>query len=139
MAAQVPNDTLIVSIERNPDSAEIAHTVHKHAGVGDRIKILIGSAENVIPQLRQYHNVDSFDFIYIDHYGQHYLRDFKLLEQYGFIKSGTMIVADNVIAPGAPDYMHYLHNNPNYRTKTYESTVEYMEDMRDGVEVTIRN
>ncbi len=139
MAAQVPNDTLIVSIEQNPDSAKIAHTVHQHAGVEDRIKILVGSSENVIPQLHKYYPVHSFDFIFIDHGGPSYLPDFKLLEQLGLISSGTMIVADNVIYPGAPDYMHYIHNNPNYRTKTYESMIGYSNDIRDAVEVTVRN
>jgi catechol O-methyltransferase len=61
-----------------------------------------------------------------------------MLEAVGLIKSGTMIVADNVITPGAPDYLNYIQNNPNYKTKTYESTIEYREDVRDGVEITIR-
>ncbi len=139
MAAQVPDDTLIISIERDSDSADIAHAIHKHASVGNRIQILVGSTGSVIPQLHRYCSVQSFDFIFIDHNGSHYLRDFKLLEELGFIKSGTMIVADNVITPGAPDYMHYLHNNPNYKTKTYESNIEYSNDIRDAVAVSVRN
>ncbi len=138
MASQLPHDTLIITIEQNPQSAEIAHNIHKHAGVENRINILIGSTEKVIPQLSKQYHIDSFDLIFIDHSGHAYLRDFMLLEQYGLIKSGTMIVADNVITPGAPDYLNYIQNNPNYKTKTYESTIEYREDVRDGVEITIR-
>jgi len=138
MAAQLPNDTLIVSIEKDSKSAEIAHTIHQHAGVENRINIIIGSTENVIPRLSQQFRIHSFDFIFIDHYGEAYLRDFMLLEQLGLIRSGTMIVADNVIFPGAPDYLNYIKNNPNYTTKTYESTLEYNEHRRDGVEVSIR-
>jgi catechol O-methyltransferase len=136
MAAQLPNDSLIISIERDSKSAEIAHTIHEHAGVSNRIKIIVDSTENVIPRLNQQYHFHSFDFIFIDHYGEAYLRDFMLLEQYGLIRSGTMIVADNVIYPGAPNYLNYIKNNPNYITKTYESTLEYHEDVRDGVEVS---
>jgi len=139
MASQVPNDVLIISIERNPDSAEIAHTIHKHAGVANRIKIVIDSTGHAIPRLSQKYHIRSFDFIFIDHHGAHYLRDFMLLEQFGLIRSGTMIVADNVITPGAPDYLNYIRNNRNYKSKTYESTLEYRDDVPDGVEISIRN
>ncbi|UJR22143.1 hypothetical protein I4U23_025207 [Adineta vaga] len=139
MAAQVPNDATIICVDINPETTEIARAIHKHAGVENRIQIIVGSSEHVIPQLRKKLHIDSFDLIFIDHYGQHYLRDFKLLEEYGLIRSGTMIVADNVIAPGAPDYLKYLQNNRNYKTKTYESVVEYTNDMVDGVEISVRN
>jgi catechol O-methyltransferase len=139
MASQVPNDVLIISIEINPDSAEIAHTIHKHAGVANRIKIVVGSTDNIIPHLTKHYHIDSFDFIFIDHNGAHYLRDLMLLEKFGSIKSGTMIVADNVITPGAPDYLNYVRNNLNYKSKTYESTLEYRDDIPDGVEISIRN
>ncbi|CAF1379220.1 unnamed protein product [Rotaria sordida] len=138
MAGQLPNDASIISIDINSQTAEIAHTIHKHAGVENRIKIIIGSSENIIPQLNKIYHIDSFDFIFIDHDGSLYLPDFMLLEQYGLIKSGTMIVADNVIYPGAPNYLNYIRNNPNYITKMYESTIEYREDIRDGVEVSVR-
>ena len=138
MAGQLPNDSLIISIECNPQSAQIAQTIHKHAGVENRIKIIVNSTEIVIPQLSRQFRIDAFYFIFIDHYGEFYLRDFKLLEQYGLIKSGTMIVADNVIYPGAPDYLNYIRNNSNYTTETYEATIEYREDIRDGVEVSIK-
>ncbi|CAF3165455.1 unnamed protein product [Rotaria sp. Silwood2] len=138
MAAQLPNDALIISIEINPESAKIAHTIHKHAGVENRIKIIVDSTENVIPHLNKTFHINTFDLIFIDHDGAAYLPDFMLLEQYNLIKSGTMIVADNVIYPGAPKYLKYIRNNPNYTTRMYESTIEYREDIRDGVEVSVR-
>ena len=139
MAAQLPNDAAIICVDINPETTEIARTIHKHAGVDDRIRIIVDSSEHVIPQLTKKLRINSFDFIFIDHYGSHYLRDFKLLEEHGLIQSGTMIVADNVIAPGAPDYLRYVRNNQNYTTKTHESLVEYTNDMVDGVEITVRS
>lgn len=138
IVAQLPEDALFITIDADPQSVEIARSIHEYAGVADRIKTLIGSTDKVIPRLNQEFNVESFDLIFIDHYENAFLPDLKMLEELGLIKSGTMIVADNVITPGAPDYLEYIRNNPNYTTTLYEENMEYSEDMRDGVEVSIR-
>ncbi len=61
-----------------------------------------------------------------------------MLEEVGLIKSGTMIVADNIINPGAPDYLEYVQNNPNYTTEMHEAMLEYKENTRDAVAISIR-
>jgi catechol O-methyltransferase len=76
--------------------------------------------------------------IFIDHWKDEYLPDFKLLEQHGLIKKGTVIVADNCIFPGCPDYLEYVRGNKNYKTTLHESFLEYTNDMKDGVEVSTR-
>lgn len=138
MASQLPEDTLIVTIEANSQSAATARRVHEHAGVANRIHIVLDQTDRAIPRLSKQFNVDSFDFIFIDHHKEVYLRDFQLLEKVGLIKRGTMIVADNIIYPGAPDYAHYVRNNPHYTSTFHESTLEYDNDIRDGVEISIR-
>ena len=136
--SHLADDALLVTIEADSQSAAVARSIHQHAGVVDRIKIINDYTENVIPHLSKDFKVDSFDFIFIDHFKDVYLRDLKMLEEVGLIKSGTMIVADNVIYPGAPDYLEYIRNNPNYSTKMYEEMIEYRDDVRDGVEISIR-
>jgi len=61
-----------------------------------------------------------------------------MLENLGLIKSGTMIVADNVIYPGAPDYLDYIRNNPKYQTQTHDAKLEYRDNIYDGIEISIR-
>jgi catechol O-methyltransferase len=129
---------LIVSIEINPQSAEIAHAIHQHAGVGSRIHIIVDPSDKAIPRLRDQFKVDAFDFIFIDHFKDLYLSDLKLLEQEHLIKKGTTVVADNVICPGAPDYLAYVRNNPQYSSTFHEGTIEYRDDVPDGIEVSIR-
>ena len=138
MAAQTSNDALIVSIDSDPESAKIARSIHEHAGVANRIQIVIDESQKVIPRLRELFNIDSFDLIFIDHEGDAYLPDLKLLEEKGLIKSGTMIVADNAITPGAPDYLKYIRNSPNYTSQLYESKLQYSNTVPDGVEVSVR-
>ena len=138
IVAQLPKDAVFITIEADIQSASIARSIHEYAGVADRIKVVNGYTDNVIPRLREDFNVESFDLIFIDHYDEVYLRDLKILEGLDLIKSGTMIVADNVITPGAPDYLEYVRNNRNYTSTLYEENIEYSEDVRDGVEVSIR-
>ncbi|CAF1332789.1 unnamed protein product [Adineta steineri] len=138
MISLLPKDALLISIDSNTESAEIARSIFEYAGVTDRIKTIVDDTNNVIPHLNKDFNVDSFDLIFIDHFKDVYLRDFKILEDVGLIKSGTMIVADNVICPGAPDYLEYVQNNPNYSTTLRESTLEYNDNLRDAVAISIR-
>ena len=138
IVSQLSDDALFITIEADSKSAEIARSIHEYAGVVDRIKIINGYTEKVIPNLSKDFHVNSFDLIFIDHYEEGYLRDFKMLEDVGLIKSGTVIVADNVITPGTPDYLEYVRNNPNYTTKTHEATLQYRDDTPDGVEISIK-
>ncbi|CAF1389589.1 unnamed protein product [Didymodactylos carnosus] len=136
--SQLPRDALFISVEADPATAYIAQQILEHAGVIDRVIIVPGLSDYVIPQIRNYYNISSFDFIFIDHSKESYLRDLRLLEHTNLISTGSMIVADNVIFPGVPDYLQYVRNNPNYKSKLYESFVEYSTDIRDGVEVSVR-
>jgi catechol O-methyltransferase len=138
MAAQTPENVLIVTIEANPESAKIAQRIHEHAGVAHRIRIVIDRSDKAIPRLSKLFHIDSFDLIFIDHYQNAYLPDLKLLEQVGLINRGTVIVADNVITPGAPDYLKYIRNSPNYTSQLHMSKLEYSNDIPDGVEVSVR-
>lgn len=67
-----------------------------------------------------------------------YLRGLEMLEELGLIKSSTIIVADNIITPGAPGYLEYVRNNPNYTSTLREENIEYSEDVRDGIEISVR-
>lgn len=53
-------------------------------------------------------NHGQFDFVMMDHVKEIYLDDFKLMEKLGAIRQGTTVFADNVIFPGAPDYLQHM-------------------------------
>jgi catechol O-methyltransferase len=86
---QLTTDAKFVTIEINPEFAKIARLILEHAGVADRVTMLEGSTYVMIPQLKKTVNIDSFDFIFVDHWKAAYLRDFQLLYQtnLGFGKS----------------------------------------------------
>jgi len=134
----LPEGGKLISVEKNPAQIPLASKVIAHAGLEGKVQILEGGADEVIPTIKEKTGIQSFDLIFIDHVKDRYLGDFKLLESAGLVAKGTVIVADNVIYPGAPDYLEYIRNNPHYDSVFTEAKLEYKQDQRDGVEVSTR-
>uniref|UniRef100_A0A8C4YS94 Catechol O-methyltransferase n=1 Tax=Gopherus evgoodei TaxID=1825980 RepID=A0A8C4YS94_9SAUR len=101
----------LLTIEFNPDFAAIARQMIEFAGVQDKVKIVEGSSETIIPQLKKKHEVDTLDFVFLDHWKDRYLPDTILLLDHGLLRKGSVILADNVIFPGAPEFIKYIRNN----------------------------
>jgi predicted O-methyltransferase YrrM len=52
--------------------------------------------------------------ILLDHAKELYLLDYGLLEKYGVIRKGAILIADNIIFPGAPNYLAHFKQNKQY-------------------------
>ena len=61
----------------------------------------------------------------IDHAKDLYVSDFKLLEEYGAIKKGTLVLGDNIIYPGPKGYLEHFKERNDYDSTLYHSFVEY--------------
>jgi len=70
------SQAVVHTIEPNNLVADIAHKIHQHAGLADRIVIHIGVLQTLTDFVR---NHGKFDFIFIDHVKNLYLPDFKQL------------------------------------------------------------
>ena len=46
------------------------------------------------------------------------------------------MVADNVIVPGAPDYLAYVRAASHYSTRFVPGFIEYQHAIKDGIEVS---
>ncbi|XP_069476087.1 catechol O-methyltransferase-like [Ambystoma mexicanum] len=115
----------LLTIETNPRHAAIAQQMINFAGVQDKVKVLQGSSQAIIPKLKKEHKVDSLDFVFIDHFKTAYVPDTKLLEECGLLKAGSVLLADNVITPGAPDFLEYVRTSGRYDCTNFPSHVEY--------------
>ena len=69
------------------------------------MSIQIGTVEKCEQFVRE---TGPFDMILIDHDKAAYLSDFKLLDKFGAIQKGTLVIGDNIVFPGAPDYLKYF-------------------------------
>ena len=65
-----------------------------------------------------------------------YLSDLRALEAAGLVRPGTVLVADNVIFPGAPDYLAYVRQSPHYTSRFVPGKLEYQTAIEDGVEIS---
>lgn len=133
----LPTGAKFYTIEANPKFAAIARQMIEFAGLDQVCTIIEGTSTETLPKLRDIiDGLKTVDLFFIDHVKSAYLADMKTIEQLGYLTSGSVVVADNVIFPGAPDYLVHVRANPNYQSTFNASTVEYSE-IPDGVEVTI--
>lgn len=110
----------IHTIEPNEHFASVAHRIHQHAGVADRIIIHLGTVQTQESFITQH---GRFDMIFIDHLKQLYLQDFKELQRMQAVRKGTVVVGDNIIFPGSPDYLQHFQNNESFDSVLYHSYV----------------
>ncbi|KAJ6114620.1 hypothetical protein N7486_000398 [Penicillium sp. IBT 16267x] len=88
-----------IGIEKNPEMGAIASQLVDLAGLRDIVEILVGSSDEVLQEL----------FIFLDHWQHLYLPDLWILEQMDVLKPDvSVVIADNVIFPGAPRYRKWV-------------------------------
>ncbi len=115
-ARVMPADAHLVSIEFSPANAEIAHRIWEHAGVADRVTVVVGTLGDggkTIARLEAEHGfaAGSLDFVFVDHDKAAYLPDLERILERGWLHTGSLVVADNVKIPGAPKYHAYMKAN----------------------------
>jgi len=129
------DDIKVVTIEIDKSNGDIAKGNIKDAELLNRIELITGDALEVIPKLGY-----KFDLLFLDAAKDQYLQYLKLSEEANIIKNDAIIIADNVgISKNEMiDYLEYVRNSGNYKSKTIETTLEYSKDVRDAIEVSIR-
>lgn len=58
------------------------------------------------------------------------------LQDCGLLRKGTVLLADNVICPGVPDYLQYVRNSLSYKSCYFKSHLEYTK-AEDGLEKSV--
>jgi catechol O-methyltransferase len=139
-ARVMPDDGRLYSIEFNAANAEIARRILDHAGVGDRVTVLVGTlgdGGHTISALEQEHGFDpgSLDFVFIDHAKEQYLPDLERILARRWLRAGAVVVADNIKNPGVPGYRAYMREREGreWRTTEHEAHVEYQTLIKDIV------
>jgi catechol O-methyltransferase len=99
-----------LSIEKNPEVAAVANQLVDLAGLRDIVRILVGASDEVLLELvRDRKEIAEVEMIFIDHWQRLYRPDLWLLEELDVLVPGTsVLVADNVIMPGAPEYLEWV-------------------------------
>ena len=130
----------LVSIEFNAANAAIARRIWDHAGVGERLTVVIGTLGDggaTAARLESEHNVakGSVDLVFIDHDKNAYLSDLQLIVERGWLHVGSVAVADNVKFPGAPKYRAHMNaaEGRQWRSIEHSTHAEYQTLLKDIV------
>ncbi|TKC45399.1 catechol O-methyltransferase isoform X2 [Monodon monoceros] len=126
----------LLTIELNPDYAAITQQMVDFAGLQDRVTVVVGASEDIIPQLKKKYDVDTVDMVFLDHWKDRYLPDMLLLEECGLLRKGTVLLADNVICPGTPEFLEYVRGNSRFECTHFSSLLEYSQVV-DGLEKVV--
>uniref|UniRef100_A0A8C6NKU1 catechol O-methyltransferase n=1 Tax=Nothobranchius furzeri TaxID=105023 RepID=A0A8C6NKU1_NOTFU len=132
IARALPLGARLYSIEMDQRNAAIAEKIIRLAGFDDDT-LIVKPSDEVIPQMRSNYGLERLDFVFMDHWKKCYLPDLQLLEECGLLGKGSMILADNVLFPGAPKFLRYLRKCGLYEWKIHRATLEYSRGIRDGM------
>jgi len=140
MARVMPANARLYSIEFSPANADIARRIWTHAGVGDRLTVVVGTLGDggtTIDRLRQEFGFTegALDFAFLDHDKEAYLPDLERVLKERWLHPGSIVVADNVKFPGAPEYRGYLQaeEGGTWSTIEHDTHVEYQSLLKDLV------
>ena len=140
MARVMPANGRLYSIEFSPANADIARRIWTHAGVGDRLTVVVGTLGDggtTIDRLRQEFGFTegALDFAFLDHDKEAYLPDLERVLKERWLHPGSIVVADNVKFPGAPEYRGYLQaeEGGTWSTIEHDTHVEYQSLLKDLV------
>lgn len=97
LARALPIDGKLITIEIDPQHAEVAQKNLINAGVADRVDIHVGKSLELLPQLVD-KGEEPFDLIFIDADKPPYAKYFELCLR--LARQGSVIVLDNVIREG---------------------------------------
>jgi catechol O-methyltransferase len=136
----MPKDGQLFSIEFSADNAAIARQLLEHAGVGDRVTVVVGSLGDggkTVEALEREHGfaAGTLDFAFLDHDKDAYLPDLQTIVERGWLRPGAVVVADNVRIPGAPAYRKHMREaeGAQWRTVEHQTHVEYQTLVKDLV------
>ncbi len=140
MARRMPPDAHLYSVEFNSANADIARRIFAHAGVDARVTVVtgtLGDGGDTLRRLREEHGFrqGSVDLVFIDHDKAAYLPDLQRIQEEGWLHPGSVVVADNILFPGAPEYRSYMrdHEGTLWRTAEHRAHVEYQSLIKDLV------
>jgi catechol O-methyltransferase len=136
----MPEGARVVSIEFNPANAAIARRIWEHAGVSDQLDVVVGTLGDggkTMDVLEAEHGFEreSVGLVFLDHDKDAYLPDLERILERGWLRSGSVAVADNVKFPGAPEYRAFMteQDGRTWRTVEHETHVEYQSLIKDLV------
>ncbi|KAK4671669.1 hypothetical protein QC764_607870 [Podospora pseudoanserina] len=112
------------SVEKSPLFAAIATSLIDLAGLRDNVRVVVGTGAEGTRRLYDEGKISRVDMAFFDHFKPAYTDDLKLCERLGVVGPGTLIVADNMVLPGNPRYLEWVHASVERKREMDKGAVE---------------
>ena len=114
--ASKAEDIHVWSIEVNQSFVDTARELVDIAGLSKNVTIVNGASGEALQRLHDEGHLKNIDLLFLDHVEALYKSDLDLAIQLGLIKAGALVIADNIIMPGAPEYKAYVNTDPKFES-----------------------
>ena len=122
LAGNMPRGGHLTCIENNAYLAKFCLSNAEHAGLKDRVKVVVGDALRVLPFLR-----GPVDFMLLDAQKEDYLDYLKAVEPR--LVKGALIIADNtgIYRRDVKPYIEHVRGGAPYTSREYDFGFDCME------------
>lgn len=120
----------VASLEVDPVHATIVRNMVEYAGLTDTVDVWTGYCFDVIPHLLEKYGPRSIGMVFMDQKGTRFHTDLGLMEELDLLADGAVVLADNVLKPGAPLYIWQLAKGP-FNNLTAVSVREFLLQSED--------
>jgi len=124
MAIAVPTVHL-ASMEVDPIHVVIARNVLQFGGISGTAKVWTGHSKDLIPRIEGRYGGPGelhFSAVFFDQKGSLYQRDLDALDRQGLLWPGAIVVADNVLKPGAPIFLRKVVLEGDFKAQIVSMT-----------------
>lgn len=121
----------VVTLENDAGMASRARANFEKAGLAHRIQVRVGDAVEEIAKMSK-----PFDFMFMDIDKEHYVTVMPYCAR--LLKSGALLVTDNVGFRAAEDFNRVISGNPQWRTVHLLSLLPFHSPEKDGLCLALR-
>eukprot|EP00927_Polykrikos_kofoidii_P031259 TRINITY_DN26908_c0_g1_i1.p1 TRINITY_DN26908_c0_g1~~TRINITY_DN26908_c0_g1_i1.p1 ORF type:complete len:980 (+),score=206.02 TRINITY_DN26908_c0_g1_i1:74-3013(+) len=106
----------VVTMEMDPVNATIARNHVELCGLSHAVTVQLGHSDDAVSIVLEKFGPGSVDMVFMDQRGTAFHDDLRRLEELGLMTNPAVVVADNVLKPGAPYHVWRICSMPHYRT-----------------------
>ncbi|GME28177.1 O-methyltransferase family 3 [Neofusicoccum parvum] len=108
-----------ITFEKTPVMAAITSSLVELAGLKDVVEVHVGAAGESLRRLVAEGSLrkGEVDFMLLDHWKDFYILDLQACEELGVLRKGSVVLADNIVTPGVPEYLAYVRRGVAERSE----------------------
>jgi predicted O-methyltransferase YrrM len=142
LAGALPQGGLLLTMEIDPDRAKVARENFARAGLGERVTVIVGDAERLLPKI-----AGPLDLIFQD--GDKRLYSIMLDRLVALLRPGGLLITDNVLWNGevVPGFVERPERplrdtraiaDYNERLAAHPDLMTAIVPLRDGVAISVK-